>query len=135
MIMLKEINNYDLVLGSRYIKGGGVTDWELWRRILSRGGNFYARLITRSSIKDLTTGFHCYKKSLLNRYDIDDINGQGFAFLIEMKIIAEKFGAKIKEIPIIFPGRTNGQSKLNNNIIYEGLIMPWKIYFSSKRKG
>lgn len=132
--MLKELETHDLVLGSRYIPGGGVTDWEFWRRMLSRWGNFYARTITGSRIKDLTTGFHCYRADLLNRYNLDNIDGKGFAFLMEMKITAERLGAKIKEIPIIFPGRVNGQSKLNNNIIYEGLVMPWKIRFSSKRK-
>ena len=132
--MLKELQNYDLVLGSRYVKGGGVTDWKLWRRMLSRWGNIYARLITRSKIHDLTTGFHCYRAELLKRYDLDSIDGKGFAFLMEMKIIAERLGARIREIPIIFPGRINGQSKLNNNIIYEGLVMPWKLRYRQNRK-
>jgi len=138
--MLKEIENYDLVLGSRYVKGGGVKNWELWRRLLSRGGNFYARIVTQSSIHDLTTGFHCYRAKLLRHYDLDDIEAMGFAFLIEMKITAERLGAKIKEFPIIFPGRTDGQSKLSNNIIHEGLIVPWRfsplfsILLKSKRQ-
>lgn len=136
--MLKEIKDYDLVLGSRYIKGGGVKNWALWRRILSRGGNFYARLVTMSSIHDMTTGFHCYRAKLLRLYDMDAVKAAGFGFLIEMKIIAERLGAKIKETPIIFPGRIDGQSKLSNHIIYEGLIVPWRFspllsVFKSKR--
>lgn len=124
--MLKEIKNYDLVLGSRYIKGGGVRNWVLWRRILSRGGNLYARIVTLSSLHDLTTGFHAYRADLLKKYNLAKIEAAGFAFLIEMKVTAERLGAKIKEVPIIFPGRTDGQSKLSNHIIYEGLFTPWR---------
>jgi dolichol-phosphate mannosyltransferase len=137
-IMLKEIETYDLILGSRYVRGGGVKNWELWRRILSRGGNLYARIVTMSSVHDLTTGFHCYSANLLRRFDLDNIQATGFAFLIEMKITAEHIGAKIKEVPIIFPGRRDGQSKLSNRIIHEGLIVPWRFspifsIFKSKR--
>ncbi|MDP2642165.1 MAG: polyprenol monophosphomannose synthase [bacterium] len=124
--MLKELEIYDLVLGSRYIKGGGVKNWELWRRILSRGGNFYACMVTMSSVRDLTTGFHCYRATLLRLYDLKAIKATGFGFLMEMKIVAERLGARIKETPIIFPGRTDGQSKLSNHIIYEGLMVPWR---------
>lgn len=137
-IMLKEIKTHDLVLGSRYVSGGGVKNWMFWRRILSRLGNLYARIVTISSVHDLTTGFHCYRTELLKRYDLDAIEATGFAFLIEMKITAERLGARIKEVPIIFPGRTDGQSKLSNHIIYEGLILPWRFsplfsFFRSKR--
>jgi len=129
-----------LVLGSRYIKEGGVRNWALWRRILSRGGNLYARFVTMSSVHDLTTGFHCYRAELLKRYDLNAVKAMGFGFLMEMKIIAEHLGARIKEIPIIFLGRTDGQSKLSNHIIYEGLIIPWRFsplfsIFKSKRRG
>lgn len=137
--MLREIKTHDLVLGSRYVKGGGVRNWELWRRLLSRGGNLYARIVTMSSIHDLTTGFHCYRAELLRRYDLEEIKAAGFGFLMEMKITAERLNARIKEVPIIFPGRTDGQSKLSNNIIYEGLIIPWRLsplfsIFKSKRE-
>jgi len=137
--MLKAIGSYDLVIGSRYIKGGGVKNWELWRVFLSRGGNFYARMVTMSSLHDLTTGFHCFRGDLLRRYDLETLKATGFAFLMEIKVIAEKLGAKILEVPIIFPGRTDGQSKLSNHIIKEGLILPWKLspiasFFRSKRK-
>jgi len=137
--MLKEIETYDLVLGSRYVKGGGIRNWELWRRILSRGGNLYARIVTQSQIHDLTTGFHCYRRELLELYDLDAVKARGFGFLMEMKIIAERLDAKIKEIPIIFSRREDGQSKLSNHIIYEGLIVPWHFsplfsFFRRKRQ-
>lgn len=125
--MLEEIKNYDLVIGSRYIKGGGIPDWELRRRLLSRLGNLYARIVTRSRINDLTGGFNCYRSELLKRYDLDRVKATGYGFQIEMKIIAERLGARIKEMPIIFSRREEGQSKISNNIIYEGLILPWRL--------
>lgn len=128
--LLKEISNYDLILGSRYVKGGSVKDWSLFRRILSRGGNIYARLVTNTPIKDLTTGYQCFRADLLKKYDFGKINSTGYAFLMEMKIIAYQIGAKIKEEPITFTDRTEGKSKLSNHIIYEGLIAPWRIRFS-----
>src|SRR3989344_3466852 len=83
--MLREIATCDLVIGSRYIKDGGVRNWELWRRILSRWGNLYARIVAMSSIHDLTTGYHCYRAELLRRYNLEDIKATGFGFLMEMK--------------------------------------------------
>lgn len=136
--MLKEIKIYDLVIGSRYIKGGSLKNWELWRRTLSRGGNLYARIITQSNIRDLTAGFNCYRAELLKRYDLDTIKSVGFGFQIEMKIIARNLGAAIKEVPIVFMGRAEGESKISNHIIHEGLIVPWRLsplfsIFKSKR--
>ena len=128
--MLAQISGYDLILGSRYIKGGGVKNWSLARRMLSRTGNMYARAITGMPIYDLTTGFQCFKAELLKKYDFSKIQSTGYAFLIEMKVAAYKLGGKIKEIPITFNDRTEGKSKLSNRIIYEGLIAPWKIRFS-----
>ena len=94
-IMLKELENHDLVLGSRYIKSGSVKDWQFWRRMLSRWGNFYARLVIQSRIHDLTTGFHGYRATILKRYDLDTIRAAGFGFLMEMKVVAERMGARI----------------------------------------
>lgn len=136
--MLREMEAYDLVLGSRYIEGGEVKNWQFWRRMLSRWGNFYARLVIQSRIHDLTTGFHGYRTTLLRRYDLDSIKAVGFGFLMEMKVIAERMGVSIKEVPIMFKGRMEGQSKLDQNIVYEGLIVPWRFsplfsIFKSKR--
>ncbi|MCR4333507.1 MAG: polyprenol monophosphomannose synthase [Patescibacteria group bacterium] len=133
--MLKEVEQYDLVIGSRYIQGGGVKNWELSRRLLSLGGNLYARLVTISAIHDLTAGFVCYRASLLKRYDFDSLKAAGYGYQMEMKIVAHQLGAKIKEVPIIFGPRIEGQSKISNHIIYEGLIVPWRFspFFSSFR--
>jgi dolichol-phosphate mannosyltransferase len=124
--MLIEAKSYDLVLGSRYIPGGGIGNWGLWRRFLSIGGNLYTRLVTMSRVHDLTGGFNCYSAALLRRYDLDAVRAEGYGYQMEMKIIAEHLGASIKEIPILFSERTDGQSKISNRIIYEGLIVPWR---------
>lgn len=136
--MLEEMEQYDLVIGSRYIRGGGVRNWELSRRALSLGGNLYTRIVTMSPVHDLTAGFVCYSTALLRRYDFDSIKAAGYGYQMEMKITAERLGARIKETPIIFGPRVEGQSKISNHIIYEGLIVPWRFsplfsLFRSKR--
>jgi len=124
--MRELIGQYDVVIGSRYTKGGGLVNWPLRRKILSRMGNFYARNVTRTKLGDMTSGFHCFRVEILRKYDFKKITTAGFAFLMEMKIIAYRMGAKIKEIPILVPNRQEGKSKLSNRIIYEGLVMPWR---------
>lgn len=124
--MRRLISEFDLIIGSRYTRGGSVVYWPLWRRILSRLGNFYARTVTGTPIRDMTAGFHCFSGKLLRRYDLARITSTGFAFLMEMKIIAYRMGARIKEVPIACEDRKEGKSKLSNRIIYEGLIMPWR---------
>lgn len=128
--MLAELSNYDLVLGSRYVPGGKIVNWPLSRKMLSRYGNTYARLITGIPVKDLTSGFQCFKAELLKKYDFGKIQSTGYAFLIEIKAMAVALGAKIKEVPITFTERAHGKSKLSNRIIYEGIIEPWRIRFS-----
>lgn len=123
--MLEKIHDYDLVIGSRYTKGGGVENWELHRQILSRGGNFYARVISGLPIRDLTAGFLCFRASLLRHERFKSINANGFAFLMELKMFAHSLDARITEVPIIFKNRVEGVSKISNHIIYEGLIVPW----------
>lgn len=122
----EEMRTHDLVLGSRYISGGSIGNWGLWRRFLSIGGNLYTRMVTRSRVRDLTGGFNCYSAQLLKRYDLDAIQAEGYGYQMEMKITAEHLGARIKEVPITFSDRTDGESKISNHIIYEGLIVPWR---------
>lgn len=129
--MLRLMDEYDVVIGSRYVSGGSIGYWPLWRRILSRSGNFYARVVTGAPFRDMTSGFHCFRADLLRKYDMDAIHSAGFAFLMEMKIIANELGARAIEIPIILGDRKEGKSKLSKHIIYEGLIVPW-IFFLKK---
>lgn len=127
--MLREIKNYDLVIGSRYIKNGGTKNWELWRRILSFGGNLYCRIILRKGIHDYTTGFNCIKADILKKINFNALEFSGYAFIIGIKYYLLKTGASVKEIPIIFHGREEGESKISNHIISEGILAPLKLLF------
>ena len=132
---LANIDNYDLIIGSRYIRGGGVFKWELWRKILSRGGNFYAKFLAGLKINDVTSGFMCIKRELLGQADFKQIKAFGYAFLIELKFYLTKMlGAKVKEIPIIFYDRKEGVTKFSSQIFFEALIVPWRL-FAKRFKG
>ncbi|MGE0566054.1 MAG: polyprenol monophosphomannose synthase [Alphaproteobacteria bacterium] len=125
--MLAKLDAYDVVVGSRYVAGGGTPDWTLRRRILSRFANFYARAVTGTELRDLTTGFVCYRADILRKVDLDALIADGFATLIEMKVRCERLGARIAEVPIVFADRTHGRSKLSHRIMLEGLVLPWRI--------
>lgn len=127
--MFKEAENYGLVIGSRYIRDGGIAKWELWRKILSAGGNFYVRTLLGRYIQDWTGGFNCIKADYLRKVDLDKIDLSGYAFIMGIKYFLIKAGASAKEIPIIFEARRGGESKLSHHIISEGIIAPWKIIF------
>ncbi len=123
---------YDVVVGSRYIRGGGTIGWELWRRLLSRYGNIYCRMITRMGIHDCTGGFNMIRADMLRKIDFDNINSSGYAFAIELKYRLYTIGAKFIETPIIFKNRINGESKISNHVISEGIWAPLKMVW---RKG
>lgn len=125
--MLEEVKNHDLVIGSRYIKGGGITHWELWRRMLSRGGNFYVRMLLGKKIRDWSAGFNCINASILKKVDLDKIEFSGYAFISGLKFFLLRAGASIKEIPIVFEERRGGESKMSGSIIREGFLAPWKL--------
>ncbi len=121
---LAQAYRYNLVLGSRYIKGGGITNWELWRRGLSYAANLYARVILALPYRDLTGGFKCYSKELLKNLDWDAIISEGYLFQIETTYRAHRLGYAIKEIPIVFEGRRRGKSKISRRICFEAI---WKV--------
>jgi dolichol-phosphate mannosyltransferase len=125
--LVDELKNFDLIIGSRYIKNGGVKNWPLKRRLLSRLGNLYAKTILHTPINDNTAGFMAIRTNFLQKINLDEINGKGYAFLMELKYAQFNNGAKIKELPIIFVERVLGKSKISSNIIEEGLLMPWII--------
>lgn len=127
--MVGKLANYNIVNGSRYITGGKIENWRLKRKILSRFANFYARTILNLPIKDLTTGFVCFRKSALKNLDLDSIKSDGYAFLVELKYRLVKNGHHFTEHPIIFTERREGQSKMSVKIIWESIWLPWKIRF------
>ncbi|MFA4941341.1 MAG: polyprenol monophosphomannose synthase [Patescibacteria group bacterium] len=128
--LLREIENCDLVIGSRYVKNGGVENWEFWRRNLSRFGNIYAKVLTGMPINDFTAGFMCIRRDFLEKMDFSEIGASGYSFLIELKFnLIKKLGARVKESPIIFRSRREGESKISSHIIKEGLRIPWRLFF------
>ena len=122
-------NGADVVLGSRYIQGGGTKNWGIIRRIISRGGSWYARSILGLSIQDLTGGFKCFKRNVLQTIDLNSIKTAGYAFQIETTYRAIQKGFKVIEIPIIFCDRTVGQSKMSKAIILEAVIKVFLMRF------
>ncbi|WP_222593242.1 polyprenol monophosphomannose synthase [Aquella oligotrophica] len=116
-------NGYDLVLGSRYVKGGGVVNWGLKRKIISRGGSLYAKIILGLPFNDLTGGFKCFKRKVLETIGINELKSTGYSFQIETTYKTYLNGFKIKEIPIIFEDRVLGQSKMSGSIFKEALLM------------
>jgi dolichol-phosphate mannosyltransferase len=114
----------DLVLGSRYIPGGGVAGWKWYRRLLSRGGSWYARMILRVHVRDLTGGFKCFHRRVLEAIDLDDIQADGYGFQIEMTYRTIQAGFEVREVPIVFHDRRAGESKMNPRIAVEAV---WKV--------
>ena len=121
----------DVSVGSRYVRGGQVENWPLNRILISYGASVYVRLITWIPVKDCTAGFVCYKREVLEKINLDQIRFIGYAFQIEMKFRAWKRGFKIKEIPITFVDRKEGQSKMSKGIVKEAILGVWKMKFSS----
>ncbi len=114
----------DLVLGSRYVEGGGVTDWGLGRRLISRGGSLYARILLAVPVRDLTGGFKCFRRSTLEGLDLSGVGTDGYGFQIEVTYRALKAGYRVKEIPILFRDRRVGASKMSARIALEAF---WKV--------
>ncbi len=123
--MLERIATCDAVIGSRYTANGGVSGWELWRRILSKAGNRYVRAVTGMPFRDCTSGFNLIRTDLLRRLDLSGIGSSGYAFLMELKHLMWRSGANIQEVPIIFLNRAGGESKLSGHIVTEGIRSPW----------
>lgn len=127
--LLEELENNDLVLGSRYITGVNVVNWPLSRLILSYGASMYTRIITGLPIMDTTGGFKCFRSDILRKIDLKAIHSNGYGFQIEMNYRVWKLGGKIKEVPIVFTDRRSGVSKMNRSIIWEAIFLVWRLKF------
>jgi dolichol-phosphate mannosyltransferase len=119
--LLEAAAGADLVLGSRYVKGGGVRDWGLARRIVSRGGGLYARAILGVDVHDLTGGFKCIRREVLEAIDLGSVRAEGYVFQIEVTYRAVLAGFRVKEIPIVFVDRQQGASKMSARIAFEAM--------------
>jgi dolichol-phosphate mannosyltransferase len=125
---IHSMDQCDVVIGSRYVPGGGVDEqWSLWRRFLSWGANAYARLITGLRIHDVTGGFRCFRRGALQALDLDAIRSEGYAFQIEMAYACQKKGLRLCEVPIYFEDRSMGLSKMSWHIILEAVWRVWQM--------
>lgn len=116
----------DVALGSRYVAGGAVVDWGVWRRALSRGGCIYARTVLGLHVADLTGGFKCFRREVLEAIDLDTVRSHGYAFQVELTYRALVRGFRVTEVPIVFRDRRLGQSKMSPVIAIEAcLMLPW----------
>ena len=130
--LLEAANTADLVLGSRYVEGGGVEDWGLVRRLISRGGCFYARTILGVQVHDLTGGFKCIHRRVLEAIQLETIRAEGYVFQIEVTYRALLAGFRVAEIPIVFRDRSVGTSKMSARIAAEAM---WAVPFLRRRGG
>jgi dolichol-phosphate mannosyltransferase len=130
-IFLEQIKDHDLVIGSRYLNGISVVNWPLRRLMLSYGANWYTRLVTGLTIMDCTSGFKCFRRSLIELIDLDRVKSDGYSFQIEMHFRSAELGARITEVPIIFIDRRAGQSKMSKRIVREAVLMVWKLKLGS----
>lgn len=130
-LFIEKSKSFDLVIGSRYINGISVVNWPLKRLLLSILANLYVSIILWLPVKDATSGFKCFRASVLKSIDLDKVKSDGYSFQIEMNYRAHRNGFKLCEIPIIFIDRHSGSSKLNRNIILEALLIPWHLRLES----
>jgi dolichol-phosphate mannosyltransferase len=123
----------DLVIGSRYTAGGGVVDWGIGRRVISRGGSIFARTVLRLAPRDLTGGFKAWRAATLSAIPFDGVHAGGYVFQIEMTFRASRAGARVREVPITFRDRRVGQSKMSRRILVEALLVVVTLRFDELR--
>ncbi len=124
----------DVVVGSRYVDGGGTINWGVGRQVISRGGSLYARSILGVTIRDLTSGFIVWRRQALETLDLGAIGSNGYSFQIEMKYRAIAAGLQVVEVPIVFVDRRVGQSKMSRAIFAEALLVVWRLRFGVRRR-
>src|SRR5437588_8531315 len=129
---LTAIENADLVIGSRYIPGGGTPNWSPLRRLISGSGNVFARFMLGIPVRDCTAGFRCYRRNVLESIDLDTVQSQGYAFQVEMVYRVLLHGFTIVEIPIIFKDRRVGKSKMSRKIVIEAFAYVLRTRFSKR---
>lgn len=131
LAFISAIQDADLVIGSRYSQGVNVINWPMSRLLLSLGANQYAKFVTGLPVDDSTGGFKCFRRAVLEAIDFTRVRSNGYAFQIEMSFRAWKKGFRIREIPIVFTDRVEGQSKMNKKIVREAIWMVWSLRLRS----
>ncbi len=125
--IIESCDQGDVLVGSRWVPGGGTTNWSFFRKLISLGGSLYSRLILSYPLNDWTGGFNMWKREVLEKINLEDVESEGYSFQIEMKYRAQKLGFKVTEIPITFEERRAGQSKMSSKIVFEALYRVWSI--------
>ena len=129
--MLDLLGTHDFVIGSRYVQGGGTVNWGLMRKIISRGGSFYARMVLGAPIRDFTGGFNGWNRKVLEEINLSSLEAGGYSFQIELKYRAFKKGFRYTEFPILFEDRRVGKSKMSSRIVVEALALVPKLRFKT----
>jgi dolichol-phosphate mannosyltransferase len=133
--MIEAARRADLVVGSRYKDGIRLLNWPLWRLFLSVAANVYASLVTGVPVRDLTSGFKCFRRATLEGLPLDAIRSDGYAFQIETTVHAWRRGARVHEVPIVFTDRTDGRSKFSNQIVWEAAWIVWRLRLARPASG
>jgi dolichol-phosphate mannosyltransferase len=131
-LLLEASEESDLVIGSRYAGGVRVLNWSPQRLLLSMFANRYARTILGSKVRDMTSGFRCYRREVLKSIGMDRLRARGYAFLVQMLYYTERAGFEVQEVPIVYTERRAGQSKMSKAIMFESALVPWKLRFSGR---
>jgi dolichol-phosphate mannosyltransferase len=132
--LLAEAEHADLVIGSRYVRGGGTPNWSPFRRFISGGGNIFARTVLGLPVKDATAGYRCYHNTVLAALDLGSITSQGYAFQVEMTYRTLQRGFHVSEVPIMFVDRRVGKSKMSRKIFIEGFVFVLRARFGQNSK-
>ena len=133
--LIEAAADHDLVLGSRYVGGVRVIDWEMSRILLSWVANTYARAVTRLPVHDVTTGFRCFRREVLQALDMQKLKANGYGLQIEVAYRIWKAGGRLGEAPIIFYGRKSGKSKMTRSMIVEAVLLVWRLRLEAWRRG
>jgi dolichol-phosphate mannosyltransferase len=132
--LIEAARDADLVLGSRYVRGGGVRNWGVVRRLISRGGGLYARVILGVGVRDLTGGFKCIRREVLESIDLPSVRAEGYVFQIEVTYRALLAGFRVREVPIVFSDRLIGTSKMSSRIALEAMLLVPKLRRIDRRR-
>lgn len=125
--ILEGLETNDVVMGCRYIDGGGISGWSFIRQGISRGGNWYARALLRLPYQDLTGGFTGWRREVIEKIGIEALKSRGYAYQVELKLRAHRMGVRIKEVPIFFENRKLGRSKMSSNIVFEAALRVFQL--------
>jgi dolichol-phosphate mannosyltransferase len=125
--LIAGLDHADVVIGSRYVAGGGIVNWPRRRRLLSRYANLYIRTVTRLGPRDCTSGYRCWRRDVLASLPFDRFASEGYSFLVELLFVASRMGWRVAEVPITFVERRQGESKLSGSVLFESILTPWRL--------